>query len=97
MGASGEVSHSKALASAASGAVSGAAVSVVLQPFDVLRTRMQSDATAGKARSVLQTVRAVASEGAGAQNLWRGSVATVARVGCGAGVNFYVLQEIRPE
>ena len=70
------VQQTKAIASAASGAVSGALISVTLQPFDVVRTRMQADATAGKARSLLQTVRAIAAEG-GTKNLWRGSAATV--------------------
>lgn len=78
-----------------SGAASGACVSVVLQPLDVIRTRMQSDATSGVGRTFLQTIRAVASEGNGVQNLWRGSSATVARVGLGAGVHFYTLQVMR--
>ncbi|KAL1530708.1 hypothetical protein AB1Y20_001607 [Prymnesium parvum] len=83
-----------ALASALSGGASGAAVSVVLQPFDVLRTRMQADASAGAGEGALRTCRAVVAEG-GWRNLWRGSTATVARVGCGAAVHFYTLQLLR--
>jgi solute carrier family 25, member 38 len=87
-------SQRNAFASAASGALSGALVSVTLQPFDVVRTRMQADATAGAARSLLRTIRSVTDDG-GVRNLWRGSSATVVRVGCGAGVHFYLLQLMR--
>lgn len=83
-----------AVASAASGAVSGALVSVALQPFDVLRTRMQSDATRGMPRPLIKTMHAIAGD-IGARNFWKGSSATVIRVGCGAGVHFYALQLMR--
>jgi len=81
--------------SAAAGAVSGSTVAVVLQPFDVLRTRLQTDATAGSSRPVSQTLRAIANEGGGISNLWRGSSATLVRVGAGAGVHFFTLQLMR--
>lgn len=87
-------SQRAAVASAASGAVSGALVSVALQPLDVVRTRMQTDATTGAARSLLKTIRSITDDG-GARNLWRGTSATVIRVGCGAGVHFYTLQLMR--
>jgi hypothetical protein len=81
--------------SAASGAVSGAAVSVVLQPLDVLRTRLQTDATSGTYRSIHDTAHGIWREGGGFSNLWRGSSATVVRVGMGAAIHFFSLQLMR--
>jgi solute carrier family 25 protein 38 len=81
--------------SAASGAVSGATVSAVLQPLDVLRTRLQTDATAGKHRSISNTVNGIWREGGGVANLWRGSSATVLRVGMGGAIHFFSLQLMR--
>ena len=81
--------------SAAAGSVAGASVSAVLQPFDTLRTRLQADATTGAARPVGATLRAIAAEGHGVSSLWRGSTATVLRVGGGAGLHFFSLQLLR--
>ena len=83
------------LASAASGAASGVVVSACLQPLDVLRTRLQTDATSGLSQSWWRTMGSIAREGAGASNLWRGTSATVLRVGGGAAVHFYALQTLR--
>mmetsp|Transcript_14741 Transcript_14741/g.49002 ORF Transcript_14741/g.49002 Transcript_14741/m.49002 type:complete len:245 (-) Transcript_14741:220-954(-) len=91
-------SHSRiadAARSAAAGSVAGASVSAVLQPFDTLRTRLQADATTGTARPVGATLRAIAAEGHGVSSLWRGSTATVLRVGGGAGLHFFSLQLLR--
>jgi len=41
------------------GCVAGAMVSVCMQPLDVLRTRMQADAAAGRLQSTVRTLRAV--------------------------------------
>lgn len=79
-----------ATSNAVSGAVSGALISGVLQPFDVVRTRLQTDATLGVGRPIAKTVQGIVREG-GALNLWRGTGATVLRVGGGAGVHFYAL------
>jgi len=88
-----EVSQS-ALVSAASGAVSGSVVSACLQPLDVVRTRMQSDATLGASSSAMGAFRNVVGEG-GVWNLWRGTSATVLRVGGGASVHFFSLSLLR--
>ena len=86
------------LASAASGAISGVVISASLQPLDVLRTRLQADATTGKPQSLAGTMRSIfAGDGSGPalQNLWRGTSATMMRVGGGAAVHFYILQYLR--
>ena len=49
----------RAVEHAASGALSGVLVASCLQPFDVLRTRMQADATTGLSTGALRTVRGV--------------------------------------
>ena len=96
MGSSTHSSSSAALTSAVSGAISGSLVSAVLQPLDVIRTRLQTDAMSGSKRPLAQTLRAITSEGGGsASSLWRGTTATVLRVGGGAGVHFYSLQLLR--
>ena len=41
------------------GCVAGAMVSVCVQPLDVLRTRMQADAAAGRLQSTVRTLKAV--------------------------------------
>eukprot|EP00962_Isochrysis_galbana_P012319 scaffold3474_cov111-Isochrysis_galbana.AAC.6 len=81
--------------SAASGAISGAAVSAVLQPLDVLRTRLQTDATSGTHQSISSTAHSIWREGGGVRNLWRGSSATVVRVGMGGAIHFFSLQLMR--
>ena len=85
------------LASAASGACSGALVSACLQPLDVLRTRMQVDSVGHESRAnagALGSFRNILREG-GARSLWHGTPATVIRVGAGAAVHFYSLQLLR--
>ena len=41
------------------GCLTGAVVSLTVQPLDVLRTRMQADAVAGRARGAVATARAI--------------------------------------
>ncbi|KAF8056445.1 Slc25a38 [Scenedesmus sp. PABB004] len=83
-----------ALASAVSGALSGAAISACVQPLDVLRTRMQADAALGTSRGVAATLRVVLSE-AGVRGLWRGTGPTVVRLSLGAGINFVALEKLK--
>jgi solute carrier family 25 protein 38 len=52
--------------------------------------------TAGLGKGPYRTLQALLAEG-GVANCWRGTGATVMRVGCGAGVHFFVLQLMRSE
>ena len=64
----------------------------------MLRTRLQTDAATGAARPWRRTLGSITQEGAagrGMLNLWRGTSATVLRVGGGAAVHFYVLESLR--
>ena len=61
------------VAKAVSGAVSGALASVVLNPMELLKTRMQRDG-----KGLREHLERVAREG-GARTLWRGSSVAVAR------------------
>ena len=64
----------------------------------MLRTRLQTDATTGSAQTWRRTLGSITQEGAagrGVLNLWRGTSATVLRVGGGAAVHFYVLETLR--
>ena len=64
----------------------------------MLRTRLQTDATTGAAQTWRRTLGSITQEGAagrGVLNLWRGTSATVLRVGGGAAVHFYVLETLR--
>ena len=66
-----------------------------VQPFDVVRTRMQADAISGLFRSTPATFRAVVAE-TGVKGLWRGTSATVTRLALGAGAHFTFLDMLRP-
>mmetsp|Transcript_8824 Transcript_8824/g.25426 ORF Transcript_8824/g.25426 Transcript_8824/m.25426 type:complete len:322 (+) Transcript_8824:366-1331(+) len=71
-----------------SGSISGMAVSVVLQPLDVLRTTMQIEAAkTTSSQQMFLTLRNVLNEG-GVSAMWRGSSATLIRLGLGAGFHF---------
>lgn len=83
-----------ALASAVSGAMSGAIISACVQPLDVLRTRMQADTAMGMSRSVGQTLQVVLNE-YGVRGLWRGTGPTVVRLSIGAGINFVALERLK--
>jgi solute carrier family 25, member 38 len=67
----------------------------VLQPFDVIRTRMQADAIQGKFTSTIATLRTVVAE-SGVRGLWRGTPATVVRLSLGAGTHFFLLDLLKP-
>ncbi|KAJ1463124.1 mitochondrial carrier domain-containing protein [Pelagophyceae sp. CCMP2097] len=85
---------SDAVKSAACGGFAGACVSVTLQPFDVVRTRMHTDVIHTQKASALRTFRTILAEG-GVQRLWRGTTATSLRVGGGAFLHFHTLHVLR--
>lgn len=87
----GEQPGQSRLAKVVSGSLAGVVVSVALQPLDVLRTTMQTDAARTALRQQpLTTLQKVLSEG-GARAMWRGSSATVIRLGLGAGFHFLLI------
>lgn len=65
-----------------------------LQPFDVLRTRMQADAATGVTRNTADTLKLVLHE-YGVRGLWRGTGPTVVRLSLGAAINFVVLEKLK--
>ncbi|KAK9864781.1 hypothetical protein WJX84_009508 [Apatococcus fuscideae] len=77
-----------------SGLVSGAVVSVTLQPFDVVRTRMQGDAANRIMQGSLRTCRTIIAE-AGPRGLWRGTSPTMVRLSLGLALNFLVLENVK--
>ena len=66
-----------------------------VQPFDVVRTRMQSEAFSGRFHNTPATFKAIVSE-TGVRGLWRGTTATVTRLALGAGAHFFFLDVYRP-
>ena len=68
----------------------------LLQPFDVVRTRMQAEAFTGKFQSTRATFRIILAE-TGVRGLWRGTSATVTRLALGAGTHFFFLDIVRPK
>lgn len=79
---------------AVAGATAGTLVAVTLQPFDVVRTRLQACAAADRPRTAVNAVREIAQEG-GAHNLWRGTSAAALRVGGGGAIQFGSLRFLR--
>jgi len=53
----------RALKQRAAGVLSGALVSVCVQPLDVVRTRMQAEATRSGLQSMVGTMRTIYAEG----------------------------------
>ncbi|KAI5449346.1 hypothetical protein NCC49_004797 [Naganishia albida] len=83
-----------------SGATSGLASAVMLQPLDLVKTRLQQGPAtgAGKALVARRTLTGVVKEvvrDEGWTGLWRGTVPTVVRNVPGVAVYFYLLNEIR--
>ncbi|KAL6778335.1 hypothetical protein ACKKBG_A17795 [Auxenochlorella protothecoides x Auxenochlorella symbiontica] len=83
------------LVSAMSGSLSGACVSAIVQPLDVVRTRMQVDVNRGVHVSAWGTLRTITQESHWT-GLWRGTQPTVIRLGLGAGLHFFLLETIKP-
>ncbi|KAK9836381.1 hypothetical protein WJX84_000438, partial [Apatococcus fuscideae] len=77
-----------------SGLLSGAVVSVSLQPFDVVRTRMQGDAANSIMQGSWQTFRTVIAE-SGPRGLWRGTSPTMVRLSLGLALNFLILENVK--
>ncbi|KAJ2377417.1 hypothetical protein H4S02_007657, partial [Coemansia sp. RSA 2611] len=77
------------------GALSGMTSCILLQPFDLLKTRVQQSHMQGAGRGsvlhVLQTV--VQSEGV--RGLWRGTIPTLLRNAPGTSLYFYFLSHTR--
>uniref|UniRef100_A0A7S0V8U3 Mitochondrial carrier protein n=1 Tax=Polytomella parva TaxID=51329 RepID=A0A7S0V8U3_9CHLO len=95
-GQSAEREKPNMFATAFSGAFSAALVGVALQPLDVVKTRMQADASQGITRGFLDTLNVVLKDGGGSMyTLWRGSEAGVIRVALGAGMQFLILEQLK--
>ncbi|KAL7413019.1 mitochondrial carrier domain-containing protein [Mrakia frigida] len=82
----------KALDHLTSGAASGLASSVLLQPLDLLKTRIQQQG--GTSKKVWHITKNVVKD-AGVRGLWRGTAPTVVRNVPGVAAYFYTLSEIR--
>lgn len=77
------------------GCVAGFAASVLLQPLDVIKTRLQGQVlTQAGPGSLLNTTRTILKEN-GLLGLWRGIVPTVARATAGPGLYFVFLEEMQ--
>ncbi|KAJ2782922.1 hypothetical protein H4R18_002001 [Coemansia javaensis] len=83
------------------GALSGMTSCVLLQPFDLLKTRVQQgqqgqqgQSAPRAARSVIGTVRAVVSS-EGVLGLWRGTLPSLMRNAPGTSLYFYFLSQTR--
>ncbi|WWC63488.1 uncharacterized protein I303_106091 [Kwoniella dejecticola CBS 10117] len=92
-------SQLKAYHHLASGALSGLSSAVVLQPLDLLKTRLQQgtygeESNPSKRRRIRGVVRQVLRED-GVQGLWRGTVPTLVRNVPGVAIYFYSLSSIR--
>ncbi|WWC90540.1 uncharacterized protein L201_005476 [Kwoniella dendrophila CBS 6074] len=83
----------------ASGALSGLSSAIVLQPLDLLKTRLQQssldeDGKLVKRRRIRGVVKQVLRDD-GVQGLWRGTVPTLVRNVPGVAIYFYSLSSIR--
>eukprot|EP00238_Polyblepharides_amylifera_P010059 CAMPEP_0196590768 /NCGR_PEP_ID=MMETSP1081-20130531/67483_1 /TAXON_ID=36882 /ORGANISM="Pyramimonas amylifera, Strain CCMP720" /LENGTH=292 /DNA_ID=CAMNT_0041913961 /DNA_START=326 /DNA_END=1204 /DNA_ORIENTATION=- len=74
--------------------MSGLVASVTLQPFDVVKTRMQACAFSGAPKSMLKATKAVVAI-EGTRALWAGVGPACIRLGAGAGFYFFVLERLR--
>ena len=72
------------------GSLSGLVSCILLQPFDLLKTRMQQ----GTSKSVFQTAKLVVGE-SGVGGMWKGTMATIVRNVPGSGLYFYTLHLMR--
>ncbi|KAG1681317.1 hypothetical protein FOA52_007363 [Chlamydomonas sp. UWO 241] len=84
----------KSLESGLSGTLSGMAIGALLQPLDVVRTRMQGDAARGLApqRGATGTLMEIVGTG-GVGSLWRGTGPSVLRMGLGVGVHMILVEK----
>eukprot|EP01114_Cavostelium_apophysatum_P005897 TRINITY_DN17072_c0_g1_i1.p1 TRINITY_DN17072_c0_g1~~TRINITY_DN17072_c0_g1_i1.p1 ORF type:complete len:301 (-),score=11.54 TRINITY_DN17072_c0_g1_i1:217-1119(-) len=81
----------------AAGSVGGGIASIIVQPLDVIRTRMQkpieSSASAQTRNSMLKTFADLVRN-EGVMNLWKGTSPTLYRTVPGAGLYFLVLEKV---
>ncbi|PYI12426.1 mitochondrial carrier protein [Aspergillus sclerotiicarbonarius CBS 121057] len=75
----------------AAGLFSGLTSSILLQPADLLKTRVQQSQTA----SLLPTIKAILSSPHPIRNLWRGTLPSALRTGFGSALYFTSLNALR--
>lgn len=74
------------------GSVGGLLASASLQPFDVLKTRIQQSHSG---LSIPQILRGTLGDPPRIRNLWRGTVPSIVRSTVGSGLYFFTLSELR--
>ncbi|KAJ6259521.1 Mitoferrin [Drechslerella dactyloides] len=74
-----------------SGLAGGVVSAIVLQPADLLKTRVQQSHSS----TLLSTVRAIVADPSPVATLWRGSVPSAIRTGFGSGLYFASLNALR--
>ncbi|KAK1927288.1 mitochondrial carrier domain-containing protein [Papiliotrema laurentii] len=80
-----------------SGALSGFTSAIILQPLDLVKTRLQQSYEGGAKRRKIRTVTRDVIRNDGFFGLWRGAVPTVIRNVPGVAFYFYTLSSIRTE
>ncbi|KAF2495935.1 mitochondrial carrier [Lophium mytilinum] len=73
------------------GLSSGVLSAVLLQPADLLKTRVQQARTT----TLLSTIRSIASSPQPIRNFWRGTLPSAIRTGCGSAIYFSSLNALR--
>ncbi|KAK2873809.1 hypothetical protein FQN49_002055 [Arthroderma sp. PD_2] len=76
----------------AAGLFSGLTSSILLQPADLLKTRVQQS---GRGSSLIPTVRAILASPNPIRNLWRGTLPSALRTGFGSALYFSTLNTLR--
>ncbi|QDS74541.1 hypothetical protein FKW77_007693 [Venturia effusa] len=77
------------------GLVSGTSSAVLLQPADLLKTRIQQSSHLKSSHPLLNTLREIAASGSPIQQLWRGTVPSMIRTGAGSALYFGGLNALR--
>ncbi|KAI9722788.1 MAG: hypothetical protein M1828_004484 [Chrysothrix sp. TS-e1954] len=75
------------------GLASGVSTSILLQPADLLKTRIQQSPSS----TLLSTLRSILSSPKPVKQLWRGALPSVIRTGVGSALYFTALNGIRTE
>ena len=88
-------SSTNAFASFLGGASAGLVAAAVLQPFEVVKTKMQAERLRG-ARGMMRVANDVMRT-SGARGLWSGVSASMVRTGLGAGMYFCLLERVTKE
>ncbi|EED24293.1 mitochondrial carrier protein, putative [Talaromyces stipitatus ATCC 10500] len=79
----------------AAGLASGLTSSILLQPADLLKTRVQQQSK--RTASLLDTIRTILSSPHPIRNLWRGTLPSALRTGFGSALYFTSLNALRQE